>query len=126
MSLRLGESSLAPMLLVSRALGDKDQDVRNAAARIVSERVSRQQLCETLPGLIEAQNWPQAVLLLCISPGGLFSNQAEAFLERYCRKVPLGRMAGHDDIKGVVVFFASDASAYITGENILMDGGLHA
>ena len=50
----------------------------------------------------------------------------EQFLARYNRKVPLGRMATHDDIKGVVVFLASQASSYITGENIVMDGGLNA
>jgi NAD(P)-dependent dehydrogenase (short-subunit alcohol dehydrogenase family) len=61
----------------------------------------------------------------CISPGGLFNNQDPQFLERYNKKVPLSRMANHDDIKGVVLFFATEASAYITGENILMDGGLH-
>lgn len=62
----------------------------------------------------------------CISPGGLFNNQPEAFLKNYCKKVPLGRMANRDDIKGLVVLLASDAGAYINGENILMDGGLNA
>ncbi|SDF88757.1 NAD(P)-dependent dehydrogenase, short-chain alcohol dehydrogenase family [Dyadobacter soli] len=62
----------------------------------------------------------------CISPGGLFNNQPEAFLNNYCKKVPLRRMANHDDIKGLVVLLASDAGAYINGENILMDGGLNA
>ena len=63
----------------------------------------------------------------CISPGGLFSDQPQRFLENYCKKVPSGRrMANNDDIKGLVVFLASDASAYINGENILMDGGMHA
>lgn len=62
----------------------------------------------------------------CVSPGGLFNNQPERFLANYCRKVPLGRMAEHDDIKGVMVLLASDAGAYINGENILMDGGLNA
>lgn len=62
----------------------------------------------------------------CISPGGLFDNQPKRFLENYCKKVPVGRMANKDDIKGLVVLLASDASAYINGENILMDGGMHA
>ncbi len=62
----------------------------------------------------------------CISPGGLFNNQPEAFLKNYCKKVPLGRMANRDDIKGLVVLLASEAGAYINGENILMDGGLNA
>lgn len=62
----------------------------------------------------------------CISPGGLFNNQPERFLENYTKKVPLRRMANNDDIKGLVVLLASRAGAYINGENILMDGGLNA
>lgn len=62
----------------------------------------------------------------CISPGGLFNNQPALFLENYCKKVPVGRMANNDDIKGLVVLLASQAGAYINGENILMDGGLNA
>jgi NAD(P)-dependent dehydrogenase (short-subunit alcohol dehydrogenase family) len=62
----------------------------------------------------------------CVSPGGLFNNQPERFIENYCKKVPLGRMANRDDIKGLMVLLASDAGAYINGENILMDGGMHA
>ncbi|SHN14488.1 NAD(P)-dependent dehydrogenase, short-chain alcohol dehydrogenase family [Cyclobacterium lianum] len=62
----------------------------------------------------------------CISPGGLFNHQPKPFLDNYCKKVPLGRMANNDDIKGLAVLLASDAGAYINGENILMDGGLNA
>lgn len=62
----------------------------------------------------------------CISPGGLFNNQPEKFVEHYCKKVPLGRMANSDDIKGLVVLLSSNAGAYINGENILIDGGLYA
>ena len=61
-----------------------------------------------------------------ISPGGLFDNQPEKFVENYCKKVPLGRMANMDDIKGLIVLLASNAGAYINGENILIDGGLYA
>jgi len=64
----------------------------------------------------------------CICPGGLIARdiQPEQFLENYTKKVLTGRrMANHDDIKGAVVFLASQASAYITGESILMDGGMH-
>jgi NAD(P)-dependent dehydrogenase (short-subunit alcohol dehydrogenase family) len=62
----------------------------------------------------------------CVSPGGLLNNQPGRFLENYNKKVPLGRMANKDDIKGLMVLLASEAGAYINGENILMDGGLHA
>lgn len=61
-----------------------------------------------------------------ISPGGLFNNQPEKFVENYSNKVPLKRMANNDDIKGLIVLLSSDAGAYINGENILIDGGLYA
>lgn len=62
----------------------------------------------------------------CISPGGFGTpTQPERFVQNYTRKVMVGRLAVHDDIKGVVVFLASPASSYVTGENILMDGGMH-
>lgn len=62
----------------------------------------------------------------CVSPGGLFNNQHPQFLKNYCDKVPLQRMANNDDIKGLIVLLASQAGAYVNGENILMDGGLNA
>lgn len=74
-----------------------------------------------------AQNFAgKNIRVNCISPGGLFNNQPERFLENYCKKVPLKRMANNDDIKGLVVLLASKAGEYINGENILMDGGLNA
>ncbi len=59
----------------------------------------------------------------CISPGGFYNNQPEPFLSQYIKKTPMGRMAEHDDIKGVALFLASDASKYITGSVIPVDGG---
>ena len=61
-----------------------------------------------------------------ISPGGLFADQGEPFVSRYGKNTFLGRMAGPDDIKGAVVFLASDASAYITGINLPVDAGFTA
>ena len=58
-----------------------------------------------------------------LSPGGIFDNQPEAFVERYCKKTPLGRMGKQGDIVGAVIFLASEASSYITGQNIIVDGG---
>ena len=60
-----------------------------------------------------------------ISPGGILANQPEQFLKNYIKKVPVGRIGNDDDIKGLVVLLASDASAYINGENILMDEDMH-
>lgn len=58
-----------------------------------------------------------------ISPGGMFANQPEPFVSNYCAKTLLGRMANSDDIKGAIVLLASDAAAYITGINLVIDGG---
>lgn len=64
----------------------------------------------------------------CISPGGYgpgirASRLPEEFMENYLRLTPLKRFAEDEDIKGPVVFLASDASAYVTGHNLLVDGG---
>jgi len=58
-----------------------------------------------------------------VSPGGIFDNQQEAFIKRYSEKTPLGRMGIPSDVIGAVVFLASDASSYVTGQNLIMDGG---
>lgn len=59
----------------------------------------------------------------CLSPGGYFNNQPGPFLDRYNKRVPIGRMLNNEDVKGAVVFLASDASEYITGINLMVDGG---
>lgn len=54
---------------------------------------------------------------------GVFNNQDPAFLQAYCAKVPLGRMANEDEYNGAVIFLLSEASAYMTGANLIIDGG---
>ena len=58
-----------------------------------------------------------------ISPGGVFNNQDPAFVERLTRLIPMGRMAGVDEYRAAVQFLCSDASSYMTGQNMVMDGG---
>ena len=58
-----------------------------------------------------------------ISPGGIARNQPEPFQQRYVARTPLGRMATEEDVKGAIAYLAGDLSAYVTGHNLVVDGG---
>lgn len=73
---------------------------------------------------LAAWGGPHGVRVNAISPGGLQTpDHQEPFISQYNRRVYLGRLAQHDDIKGAVVYLASAASAYVTGQNLVLDGG---
>ena len=61
-----------------------------------------------------------------LSPGGICSGQNSKFKESYSKRVPLNRMANKEEIIGAMLYLASDASSYVTGQNIFVDGGLSA
>jgi NAD(P)-dependent dehydrogenase (short-subunit alcohol dehydrogenase family) len=79
-------------------------------------------------GLIQVSRWLAAVLapnirVNCVSPGGLARNQPQGFVDRYRERTPMQRLGTEQDIVGAVTYFATDMSAWVTGENLLVDGG---
>lgn len=61
-----------------------------------------------------------------LSPGGIFTGQGDEFVKRLTSLIPLGRMAGRDEYRAAIQFLCSDASAYLNGQNIVIDGGRSA
>lgn len=79
-------------------------------------------------GLMQLTRWMSTVLapdvrVNAISPGGVFRNQPELFVHRYEARTPMRRMATEEDFKGAVAYFSTDLSAYVTGQNLMVDGG---
>lgn len=82
-------------------------------------------------GLLQLTRWlstamAPSVRVNMISLGGIARGQSPEFRERYEARVPLGRMATEQDMMGAVVYFVSDLSRYVTGQNLMIDGGYTA
>ncbi|MDR3734403.1 MAG: SDR family oxidoreductase, partial [Acidobacteriaceae bacterium] len=71
-----------------------------------------------------ATYWTSAnIRVNAISPGGVFNGQPEVFLSKLNELIPMGRMAHKDEYQGAILFLCSDASSYMTGTNLVVDGG---
>lgn len=74
-----------------------------------------------------ARLWgPNGVRVNALSPGGVAGGQDEHFVRKYSERVPMGRMAEPEDLTGPLIFLASPASRYVTGQEIRVDGGFTA
>jgi len=74
-----------------------------------------------------ATHWgPMGVRVNTLSPGGVLGGQDEIFKQKFCDRVPLGRMAQKQDLIGPLLFLASAASSYVTGIELKIDGGFTA
>lgn len=79
-------------------------------------------------GLIQLTKWLSSTLapqirVNSVSPGGILRGQPKKFVRAYKKMTLLGRMAEEEDLMGIIAYLASDASKYVTGQNIIVDGG---
>jgi NAD(P)-dependent dehydrogenase (short-subunit alcohol dehydrogenase family) len=112
-------SVIAPDQRIYQQEGVKDQEqpVKPVAYSVIKHG---------LIGLTKylATYWPdKGVRANALSPGGVFQNQPPEFVDKLVARIPIGRMANLDDYIGAVQFLTSDASRYMTGQNLVIDGG---
>ena len=79
-------------------------------------------------GLIQLSRWLSTTIaphirVNSISPGGILRGQPESFIRRYEARTPLGRLATEEDFRGAIAYLATDMSRYVTGQNLIIDGG---
>ena len=79
-------------------------------------------------GLIQLTKWLSTTLapsirVNVVSPGGIERGQEKSFKEKYIERVPLKRLGNEEDLIGAILFLGSDMSKYVTGQNIIVDGG---
>ena len=121
----LAESGHGSVVLLSSIYGVVGPDFRlyestdmHSPAGYAASKGGLLQLTRYLATLLAPE-----VRVNAVSPGGVLRGQDKRFVARYEHGTPLGRMAAEEDLKGAVAYLASDLSAYVTGTNLMVDGG---
>lgn len=121
----LGASGHASVVLIASTYGLVGPDMRLYAGTSMANPAA---YGASKGGLLQLTRYLATVLaprvrVNAISPGGIWRGQPEAFRQRYESRTPLGRMGREEDLKGAIAYLASDLSAYVTGHNLIVDGG---
>ncbi|MFH1075682.1 MAG: SDR family oxidoreductase [Pseudomonadota bacterium] len=121
----LEESKNASIIMIDSIYGLLGPDFRiyketniTTPAAYAASKGGLLQLCRYLATLLAPH-----IRVNAITAGGIWRGQPELFCQRYCEKTPLKRMATEEDFKGGIAYLASDLSAYVTGQNLIIDGG---
>lgn len=128
---RRGRGSIVNIASIYGVVGSDQRIYRNSRylGRAINNPAAYSASKAGLLGLTRhlAAYWGRSgVRVNAVTPGGVGSGQNSAFTRRYSNRVPLGRMARPEEISGAVVFLAGPAASYITGQNLIVDGGLTA
>jgi NAD(P)-dependent dehydrogenase (short-subunit alcohol dehydrogenase family) len=113
----LGILAPEPRLYRTEGLPEDEQPVKPISYTVVKSAIFG------LTKYLAAYWGERGVRVNALTPGGVYNGQDEHFVKKLSQRIPMGRMASPDEFEGAVVFLASDASSYVTGANVVVDGG---
>jgi NAD(P)-dependent dehydrogenase (short-subunit alcohol dehydrogenase family) len=113
----LGILAPEPRLYRKPGVPDDEQPVKPISYTVVKSAILG------LTRYLAAYWGERGVRVNALTPGGVYDGQDEEFVKKLCQRIPMGRMAEPDELQGAIIFLVSDASNYMTGANVVVDGG---